>query len=136
MRNFIYILLAIGIISQSNQVFSESSYICAADKATGFKFNTLKESWESGDFTTQSEKILLKKTDKRWEWVEFGREYGRDCGEINENGYLICSDIYGQFIFSKNTLRYTSTYIRGYVDGEDKEGNTPNLMIGKCTLLN
>jgi hypothetical protein len=38
-------------------------------------------------------------------------------------------------LIDTTALRYQELYGLGFIDGEDKPGNTPFLTIGKCTRL-
>jgi hypothetical protein len=126
-----YFLTCVACILLSTQACSES-YLCIPDRATGFGFNKYQKSWVPLVFNVE-QKILLKKTDRGWEWSEFGSKYGKLCGEMNEFGGLRCDLFFGEVLFNKNSLRYLETYIAGYVSGEDNNDNTPSITIGRCT---
>jgi hypothetical protein len=114
-------------------VLAETSYLCMPDEASGFRFNPYQKSWEPVIFKVAQEKILLKKSDRGWEWVKFGHKYGSLCKEMDKS--LQCDIYVGEVLLNRNTLRYIETYMIGYVNGSDNNDNTPFIAIGRCTPL-
>ncbi|KTD14766.1 hypothetical protein Lgra_0469 [Legionella gratiana] len=126
--------MGIICIFYSAFAIAETNYICLPLKATGFKFNKYLKSWEASIFNIRDQKMLLKKTIKGWQWLRIGDKSGKNCGEINQYGYLFCSDTFGQLEFNMKSLRYVETYIRDYVNG-DEDVDTPYIEIGSCSPI-
>ena len=131
------------LLTVSTNVFANDTYLCIADKATGFSFNKRSETYESTDFNIDKSKYILKKNNNTWEWKIFGIDVPLCNGSISANGYFRC-DWLETIIFNKNNLRYTKAHIFGYVNVgsktysgfEMKDGQeTPYMEIGKCSPM-
>jgi hypothetical protein len=128
-----------------NLALSQDAYICIPTARTGFSVNPSTKKWEQTRFRIDDDKKILKKNKDKWEWRKFGDKYANsDCtngGETNSKegfnsaGYMFCSVIGGSMRVSKNTLRYIETYEMGFVDGKDKNDDTPMIEIGTCSPL-
>lgn len=138
-------LLGIFLITSTNLVWCQEAYLCIPTAISGFKFNSLNRSWEHARFRIGETKKILKKTNGKWEWKYFGEKYSlSECtsgGEpsnqdgFNSAGFLFCDVFGGHMKINKNTLRYIETYEVGFIDGKDKDGNTPSIEIGTCSPL-
>ncbi len=128
-------LLFAYLIIFSNSVFSQQAYICVQNLSTGFSYNSNSKTWERTAFKVDEEKKLLKKIPSGWKWSNFGSNYGHECGEINNSGFLNCNTLFGELRFNRNTLRFVETYTVGYTDGVNSNSNTPNISIGTCSPL-
>jgi hypothetical protein len=122
---------------------SVTSYLCVADKATGFSRKSGGD-WEATEFKAD-EKYLVKRPSKDnlldgddeknvWIVTKVGTDfplYG--CGsDFSDAGSLVC-DGFGEFFVNRKTLRFQAYYPIGYV--VERAGNTPYLTIGKCSKL-
>jgi hypothetical protein len=128
------LILLFSSLIFTNICIAQQAYICIANDSTGFSYNAKTNSWGRTGFKVNDEKKLLKRVGQGWEWSSFGSTFTQKCGEINSYGYLNCDVLFGTLRFNKNTLRYIETYTVGYIDG-DKDGDTPNITIGKCSPL-
>lgn len=52
------------------------------------------------------------------------------------SGFVSCDAAFMTYKFNFDKLRYMRIYSFGFVDGEDKGGNTPLVEIGKCGKIN
>ena len=122
----------------SMNAYSQSGYVCIADLASGFSFNSSTKTWNTTTFNVKESKYLLSLKNGRWEWKKFGDNRAINCSkEFNEYGYLHCEDI-EDITFNRKNLRYMRIYPVGYVSGGilGKEGSdTPVMEIGKCTSM-
>ncbi len=134
-------IISILLMSFVPIAFGQSSYLCIADLATGFKFNNNTKRWESTNFNIKNSKYIIKKnTDGVWEWKDFGKNsMGVTCNkDFNESGYLRCESLI-HVNFNNKSLRYILYYPVGYVNIgiAGKEGDdTPSLEIGTCSQIN
>ncbi|MEY5028045.1 MAG: hypothetical protein RLZ63_360 [Pseudomonadota bacterium] len=129
------IITLAAFFAASSVVNAQTAYLCIPDGASGISWNKSSKRWEQTKFNVQNVKLLLKKTNSGWEWSDFGESYSQKCGEINNVGFLNCDIIGGQLKFNKNTLRFMTTYLFGYVDGYDTNDDTPSIRFGKCSPL-
>ena len=131
-------LLLLLMISTS--VFANESYLCIADKATGFSFNKQSKTYERRNFNVSKGKYILKNNNNTWEWTDFGRKYSLCTGSFNASGIFGCGD-FESVTFNKNNLRYVKTSIFGYLVGGDKNfnikdgENDPYIEIGECSPM-
>ena len=117
-----------------------TSYLCIADKATGFSFNKERRVWQQANFNVKDSKYLLSQRDGKWGWKRFGEQYddGQCSDRFNEFGFLHCNNVFDAILFNKQTLRYQLFYPVGYVsklDSKDSGSDTPSLEIGTCSAL-
>lgn len=122
------------------------TYLCIADKATGFEYSTTSKEWGYARFTTEDIRYLLKMTSpESWELQEFGKPEDkgltfRGCSAVNDiDGDLLVVNCTGMiyFRFLPNTGRFTISFFGGYnyqVDG-NRDADTPMIAIGKCSAL-
>ena len=140
MKNVVVLLL----LMVSTSVFASESYLCIADKITGFKFNKQSKNYEPADFNVRESKYILKNNDNTWEWKDFGETFSIfTCStSFSSQGALICEG-FETVEFNKNNLRYIKTSTIGYIHvgskigkGVVKDGeNTPFMEIGKCSPM-
>lgn len=115
---------------------AQQSYLCVADKAIGFSYDTQSKSWVHTRFKVEGEKHLIKKTFSGWSWVKFGQELGLPCDEMNKHGYQSCLTWTGNVRFNSKHLRYLETKEGSYVGGTDNgESSDTYITIGTCTAL-
>jgi hypothetical protein len=122
-------------------------YICIGEQATGFNWDGKR--WVSASFNTANEKFLVQEIQPERDVL--GDEYNVVVKKFGENRNMhtckretfrgtkvpqfVCGGLgYGMVINTKS-LRYQEYYGLGYVDGDDKPGNTPSITIGRCTRL-
>ena len=132
------------------ETITADSYICTAEKSTGFAYNETITDWEITSFNTSVNKYFIVKSEKNdfikaiWEVRRIGKNYPTFyCPtDFDKYGYLNC-ELMGTFTMNNNNLRYLLVFPFGYVSDnikdEDgtiiiKEGeSSPFLEIGKCT---
>jgi hypothetical protein len=122
----------------STNAIAQTGYVCIADKAAGFSFDTYSKTWNNANFKVSDSKYVLSKSGGSWQWKKMGESYPSSCGEFSEYGYLKCDNGFTQVSFNKKNLRYMKSYLVGYVNGgiAGKEGeDTPNIEIGKCSPI-
>ena len=140
------LLFVICIWLIPTSIFAADSYLCIADKSTGFYYNKDTKEWESTSFKTDDKFILKKaKEDSDVVTVEgakvgdliyhnFGSSFPFGyCTEIGgwENTYD-CKIMGGGIAkFSANKMTFLKVYTYGYWRGTD----TPYMEIGKCSPL-
>ena len=136
-------ILILLLLMVSTSVFANESYLCIADKATGFSFNEQSKTYEPTNFNVSKHKYILKNNNNTWEWTDFGRKYSFCKGSFNASGIFVC-EVFGgieSVTFDKNNLRYVKTSIFGYLFGGDKisdikdGGNDPYIEIGECSPM-
>jgi hypothetical protein len=54
---------------------------------------------------------------------------------VFSDGDLLCYAALSTYRFNLKTLRFTTAYQRGYVDGEDDNQDTPRMMGGSCAKI-
>lgn len=128
------------LVSASTTAHAEdaTSYLCIAEKGSGFKFNTSNQTWEHARFNVSESKYILSKSQGVWTWKRVGQKHGITCSEnFNESGYMHCTS-FDQVTMNRKTLRFLLVYPVGYVNVgiAGKEGeDTPSMEIGKCSSL-
>ena len=125
------------------------SYVCVAEKSTGFHYNQKTHQWDDARFRTDT-KYLIRKADQNDVWeknhnmavVIFGKKKSEfRCQEgINDVGLLLCYSLSGQFKFNNLSLRFLRSmtfgyYNNGYGKFPDKLSASPFLEIGTCTKM-
>ena len=113
-------ILILLLLMVSTSVFANESYLCIADKATGFSFNEQSKTYEPTNFNVSKHKYILKNNNNTWEWTDFGRKYSFCSGSFNAGGVFGCGGAIESVTFDKNNLRYVKTSIFGYLVGGDK----------------
>lgn len=118
-----------------NLSFAGESYLCVADKSTGFDFNKTSKEWYSTNFNTTNQKYIISKSiipSYTWDIKVLGGGTEAYCkNDFNENGILICGVAY-EFRINIKKLRYLKSYLSGYyLNGSD----TPYIEIGKCSAI-
>jgi hypothetical protein len=121
---------------------SGEQYLCMPDKVTGFAFDTHLRKWEIATFDSEKKYLVSVGTLnplglKTSKVAEIGSVLSMaTCdGGFNESGYLFCSG-FVNFRFNKNSGRFISVYMHGYLSGDDTgSSDTPYIEIGKCSRL-
>jgi len=134
------------------ETITADSYLCTAEKSTGFAYNETITDWEITSFNTSVNKYFIVKSEKNdfikaiWEVRRIGKNYPTFyCPtDFDKYGYLNC-ELMGTFTMNNNNLRYLLVFPFGYVSDniKDEEGtiiikegeSSPFLEIGKCNPL-
>jgi hypothetical protein len=119
----------------------QPTYLCIVDLATGFNF--VSGNWKSVNFPPGAKYIVrpargdeLKLS--RWVVVAFGEERSMArCEEFNQYGWLVGCNGIQEFKFNKETLKFLTAYLIGYVRTEPgkENDNTPSIEMGKCSRI-
>jgi hypothetical protein len=118
-------------------------YICVGDQATGFHWNG--KAWAPATFRADDTKYLVTDLDPKSDESAKGRftvavvPFGERtpsfaCEELLSLLYR-CQGFYGQMSLNLSTLRWSSYYPHGYVNGEDNNKDNPAITIGRCSKL-
>jgi len=123
-------------------------YICIGDQAVGFRL--LNGRWSNAVFNVNDDRLMVmeippKKSIFGDATINFVvRKFGSDrnlheCSRQTFDGKpttrIVCGGLGFGFLMDTKSLRYQDFYGLGYLDGEDRPGNTPSLTIGKCTRV-
>jgi hypothetical protein len=116
------------------------------EQSTGFKWDGQR--WTSTKFTAENDKFVVQQVPERnlmgeivnFEVTMFGETVPRHrCFRSSYDGkpsqIIICGGLGWGFQMNTKSLRYQEFYGIGYLDGEDKPGNTPSLTIGRCSRI-
>ncbi len=158
---FVTVLLLLGATAVLAQDTAKGkSYLCIADKSTGFTFNESTASWDQTNFRVDDNKYLVRPAKPDDDLVFASREtfvYGVwrlgedkvmiECDHApNEYHWLRCNRSSESFTLNTKSNRFmltfrgsylVSTFTPGVADssGEDRGGDTPFIEIGKCSPL-
>ncbi len=116
----------------------KESYLCIADMVTGFAYNKTFERWVEGKFTVDSEKYIVRKSNRKgfaWNVTGIGEKTPVFFCEkdFDKNGNLYCTFL-AIFKMNKNNLRFIIDYSFYFLD-DSKEDATVFIEIGKCSPL-
>jgi hypothetical protein len=129
-------------------------WLCIGEKSSGFRYEETPDRWMSAVFGNATDsKFVVRRAnmdepmEQRFTWVvaQLGKDsidYGCE-DDLEDSGALFCKGLFGEFRFNSKSLRFQSYYAIGYVirdpnSAEGKEiqsGNTPSLVIGRCSPL-
>ena len=118
----------------------KKSYLCIADKVTGFKFNKSTKNWYQTNFKP-TDKRVLSKSGKKWFVKIIGQKLGGECKKgFGKYGFIRCEGLLvgGKFEMNNVSLRYIFIHAYGYVvnsyvKGFPEGSITPYIEIGKCS---
>lgn len=130
----IFSSIFVALMAASN-AYAQEGYFCVSEAAGGVSYEKSINKWKGTAFKTNNDKILITKKNNKWVMKQFDLSIENDCSSPNEYGVMKCEKFFGTLIFNTKTLRYLSTYTAGYIDGVDKNDNTPSVEIGACTKL-
>lgn len=120
-------LVATGTASYSQ------SYVCNQTSLTGFVYEN--DRWSSTDFNAKTT-YLINISGDSVEIKEFGYEtpsyWPSDCALRDIDSVVLCDNLYGQFRFSINHLKYIESHINGFYRGPMDTYETPYVSIGHC----
>jgi hypothetical protein len=116
----------------------DESYLCVADKATGFALNKTTKEWHTIDINTEDSKFILSKSKLKgysYDIKKLEEDYPmiRCKNEFTKYGTLLCERLM-QFSFDKDTLSYHKRSPSGYWSPAYKE-DTSYIESGKCRPL-
>jgi hypothetical protein len=125
--------LGLILIALSSPSFAADRWFCAANVSDGFAYDQT-EGWHTAVFNTRKLHYILGKDDNGFfVWTPLGRKEGLGCIQnVFHKGYSCGNEDEGAII-NLDTLRFTSWYHYGYVDGSDDNDNTPSIEIGQCS---
>ncbi|WP_334375140.1 hypothetical protein [Bradyrhizobium sp. AZCC 1719] len=127
-------LLIIGMVGP---VSAAETYVCIGEQSTGFKWNG--SAWERAGF--HADKFVISQGETKSDYVvkqpgsnRIAHRCERAAIGAMAAPQMACGGLAYNFIFNFETLRFQEFHGLGYVEG-DSPGNTPYIMIGKCTKL-
>jgi len=137
---YLPIVLTAVLTMFATSIIAEERYLCETTTAGGIGYETTTEEWVGQRFIANAKYIISEPNPEHtWEKSAFViTEVGDNfpsgfCAEpFNSGGYLSC-DMIGDFLFNKNTLRFISVYMHGYLDGVENNDNNPHVAIGVCS---
>jgi hypothetical protein len=140
MKN-ITIALTAALTLLATPVSSEERYLCETVTSGGVRYDTTSKEWVGTRFKTTKSLIISKPTDggpyegRAFVVTKLGTSYasGSCAKPFDSEGNLKCGMLFGELLFNKNTMRFLSTYMFGYLDGIDNNDNTPAISIGVCS---
>jgi len=141
---------SLGLVATASA--AQASWLCIADKATGFQYSERTQTWETTTFRTQTSRYVVAKGasgQNAWEVREFGKPSGGIpytwCEQdFNDAGFLYCSGLFGRFEMNQKNNRYLTTFNGQYLAyNPDSEipflrkdgGDTPFIEIGTCSQI-
>ena len=130
MKRFTILML---LLVSTNVFADNDTYLCIAEKSTGFNFSEQTKAWESLDFNVTDIKYILKNNNNTWEWKAFGSKDSlpTTCSYFNKYGIMNCTGMY-EVSFSRENLRFQQFFKLGYVDNFK---SNPNIVIGRCSPI-
>ena len=132
------LLILLPAVSYAEDNTENVSYLCVAEKATGFSFNETTKDWDSTDFFVDDRKYVISKAkaeDYIWSVTKIGINIPTAlCKyDFTSAGFIKCSGYSSQFWFSRDRLKYLYTESMGYWSLPNDY--TPYMEIGKCSPL-
>jgi hypothetical protein len=117
------------------------SWLCVADKSTGFDYEKATKEWVHARFKADN-KYVIKRADGesvKWEVTEIGEKYPiAKCPEDFDSDNLICED-WVYFRFNKGSLKFLLAANYGYfAKVEDDPAMQPDsvmVAIGRCSAI-
>jgi len=137
-------LFVIGLAAASAAV-AQNSYVCVAERATGFALDKKTNQWSVTAFKAGTRYVFSRSTYPQYKWevrVDGGKDPVSWCAEdFNGAGNLICRGLQNMNL-SRKSMRFISTYVMGYWNdvlddpspaNPAREGmHAPRMEIGKC----
>ena len=131
---------ALVLWASHGKASEEKRWICVADAATGFAYESGQ--WKVARFDFDDSRYIVAKRTRysdevmRYAVTKIGEEYGDFCeGDgPNEYGIMRCGDDL-DFRVNVKTLRYLLIYPLGYYTENDETSGTPYMEIGKCSPM-
>jgi hypothetical protein len=112
------VALWLALIGPAVSAQLANSYLCIADKATGFSYNQATHQWDYARFDVAGKKHLLRREGLIWKWADFGDPSPslEQCDNPNAAGFIFCRGV-RDIRLNLNSLRYQDIYPFGYVGG-------------------
>lgn len=144
--------LAVLVLVFSQSLYADS-YLCEAERASGFVYDQENETWKASEFSIENRKYLVSRTDGSNIFVK-ALKYDYEIKKVNsqqpiihcrayrftdsneETGLVICRGPSGaSFNFDKRSGRYIRSQPTGYVTRKTNSdtGNGPYMEIGNCS---
>jgi len=129
--------------AQSQDFKKPERLICVSELSSGFAWKN--DGWRQTTFNVDDEKFIVQPsrsgTPHEIEVLKIGKatpEYTCHFFVLDDfiSNRATCGGIGMGMLVDFKTLRFTSVYTPGFVDGAENNDNTPNITIGKCTPLN
>lgn len=139
------------------------SYFCKTEVAGGLHYNETVKKWTSTSFKPQEDFVLrLKyvetKVEKIWQYASkeepvtyysvtltpkgttspyncFAHDTTNGQVRVTPTTMIVCNSNLTDYKFNLGGGRFLSAYLFGYVDGLDKNDNTPGVAGGTCTKI-
>lgn len=133
-------------------VAKADTWLCIADRSTGFYYNESSKKWLQTNFKTENNRYIIKRSQRdnlTWEVNEFGAAesffpHAVCNSDFTEGGFLHCTGILSEFKFNKNNGRYVYTFTGSYITYNPQSslemfrkdgGDTPLIEIGTCSRI-
>jgi hypothetical protein len=135
-------------MGQNRKEWHGASFRNEADDQLILKISAVKrKEWESFGFALSAMTYLaaVRELGKGAGVSCWGERVGYHPADLVGYGHILMSpqgefrcEAYGRhtsYKFNLGVLRYIETYLEGFIDGKDTEGNTPYVTVGKCTRI-
>lgn len=139
--------LIVFLLLLSNLVFADF-YLCQSTQISGFVFQSSSGKWIGDGNAADNIYRVSKTADKAginigtvWTVHESTKDFGMACNEdFDEQGFLFCSGLGGNFKMNNKTLRFRHLIDIGYVveryTNSQPEGKySPQMRIGECKKM-
>lgn len=128
---------------------SAETWLCLAEKATGFGYDAASKEWKSADFGTARDRYIVKPSPNK-EWVYEVRRFGTATtllpdawckADFAAGTFLHCTGVLAEFKFNRKTGRFLKSYLAGYwsyapgVNATQEGADTPTIEIGTCSAV-
>jgi hypothetical protein len=135
-------LLAAVMLTYTGSVEAQS-YLCIADRATGFRFDKPTKRWLTAQFDVADHKYTLSQKDDEWTWAMVGKNPLMSCTQKKEAFSSVGAFKYEfglseEVLMNRNTLRFQimSPYLYVGPFEKDEEGaDAPYIEIGRCAVV-
>ena len=115
--------ILLGSLLFSFSSFAQTSYLCIADKSTGFSFNKTTGEWNPTVFKTTNKYLISKSTSKdmAWDVKNVGESVADTFCEkdFNDMGVLRCLGMKTFYINRKNGRYIASSPLGYWLDNKD-----------------
>jgi hypothetical protein len=166
MKWMVFAALICGLTTSSYAIDARSAaFYCTPDAAGGVSFNEQQGKW-TGTIFRPGKAFVLKlnfvSSDRKKMFPQFstdlstvnsfdvavteaGSSVEAPCTNLNgsklpvevwDDGWLRCNWSLSDFRFKVETNRFLKAYLIGYIDGSDKNSDTPAVTVGVCTKIN
>lgn len=129
-----------------------ASWLCLADKSTGFYYDAVRKSWEETSFKVTGARYIIRKPESgtaTWEVQQFGEinpiiPYAWCQDDFSEAGFLNCRGMLVDFRMNRHNGRYMLNFGGQYLAYNPSSeipafrrdgGDTPFIEIGTCSQI-